>query len=157
MFSTDRSSTPSTIASLFRNLAQTPDDRSLLIGRLVLGAVMLPHGVEKIGAGYAPTMSYFSSLGIPLALGWLAIAAELGGSVLLLAGLAGRLAALAIGITMSVAALLDHLQYGLFMNWSGTQKGEGYEFHLIVIALCTMFVVCGSGAVSADRWLTTKR
>ena len=36
------------------------------------------------------------------------------------------------------------------MNWSGNQKGEGFEFHLLVLALTLFLIVRGSGALSID-------
>jgi putative oxidoreductase len=46
---------------------------------------------------------------------------------------------------------------GFFMNWFGSQKGEGYEYHLLAIALCVAIIVKGSGAFSIDRALTGSR
>jgi putative oxidoreductase len=40
------------------------------------------------------------------------------------------------------------------MNWYGTQKGEGYEFHLLVIAMAIYLVIEGAGAVSVDHMLS---
>jgi putative oxidoreductase len=54
---------------------------------------------------------------------------------------------------MVVAVAKVHWQYGLFMNWFGTQKGEGFEYHLLVITIGLLVVVRGSGAFSLDRLL----
>jgi putative oxidoreductase len=43
---------------------------------------------------------------------------------------------------------------GFFMNWSGTQKGEGYEYHLLTLALCLLIMVKGAGALSIDGILS---
>jgi putative oxidoreductase len=48
-----------------------------------------------------------------------------------------------------------HSKVGFFMNWNGTQKGEGFEYHLLVIAMATFLMVRGAGALSIDRALTT--
>ena len=37
------------------------------------------------------------------------------------------------------------------MNWAGTQKGEGYEFHLLIIGLALATLINGSGKFSADE------
>ena len=58
---------------------------------------------------------------------------------------------------MVVAIVLVSSHGGFFMNWSGTQKGEGYEYHLLAIALCVAILVKGSGAFSIDRALTGSR
>ena len=52
---------------------------------------------------------------------------------------------------MLVAIAMLHRHFGLFANWSGTQKGEGYEFHLLVIAIAVAIIVRGAGALSLDR------
>jgi putative oxidoreductase len=42
------------------------------------------------------------------------------------------------------------------MNWAGTQKGEGFEYHLLAIALAVVVMLRGSGSLSMDRALTTR-
>ena len=54
-----------------------------------------------------------------------------------------------------VAMATVHGAYGLFMNWDGTQKGEGIEYHLLVLAMTTFLMIRGAGAFSVDRALTT--
>jgi putative oxidoreductase len=46
-----------------------------------------------------------------------------------------------------------HHNFGLFMNWTGAQKGEGYEYHLLAIAIATFLMIRGAGAASVDRLL----
>jgi len=60
------------------------------------------------------------------------------------------LAALGIGANMLVAVTMVHAQYGFFMNWSGSQKGEGFEYHLLAIAVATALVVRGGGKWALD-------
>ena len=47
-----------------------------------------------------------------------------------------------------------HLPDGFFMNWTGTQQGEGFEYHLLAIAIGLAVFIKGSGAMSVDRALT---
>ena len=47
-----------------------------------------------------------------------------------------------------------HLANGFFMNWSGAQKGEGFEYHILAIALALVVMLRGSGAASVDRALS---
>jgi putative oxidoreductase len=47
----------------------------------------------------------------------------------------------------------SHLDYGFFMNWSGAQRGEGFEYHLLVLGMCVALAVLGGGALSVDRQL----
>lgn len=51
------------------------------------------------------------------------------------------------------AVVTSHLQNGFFMNWFGNQKGEGFEYHLLVIGLSLAVVVVGSGKYSLDKLL----
>jgi putative oxidoreductase len=48
-----------------------------------------------------------------------------------------------------------HHQFGLFMNWTGAQKGEGYEFHLLALAITAFLMIRGAGAASVDRLLSS--
>jgi len=84
----------------------------------------------------------------------LAIVAEFAGSLGLISGLLTRVAAFGIFCNMLVAAVLVHRPVGFFMNWFGTQQGEGYEFHLLAMALAVAVMIRGGGAASADRALS---
>lgn len=136
----------------------TARSRSLLFQRLVLGAVVLPHGLQKVfgwfgGYGIDGTLGFFAQLGVPAVLAWLVILSDSLGAVALIAGLGTRLAAFGTAATMLGAILLWHLPHGFFMNWSGSAAGEGFEFHLLALGLALPLVVRGGGAFSADRAL----
>ena len=146
---------------MFRKLLSTGNDRMLTVLRLVLGAVFFAHGAQKLlgwfgGFGYTASMAAFTQqMHIPAALAFIAIAADFFGGLGLLSGLLGRVAALGISLEMLVAILKVHLHNGFFMNWYGTQKGEGFEYHLLVLAIGLMLAVRGSGAWSLDRVLAS--
>lgn len=148
---------------MFRRLTATANDYSLTIARLILGVVFVAHGAQKMlgwygGPGFSATMGAFTQqMGIPAPLAFLAIAAEFFGGLGLLVGLLGRVAAFGIVTTMVVAVLMVHRQIGFFMNWAGTQRGEGFEFHLLAIALGLVILIRGSGALSLDRLLGAPR
>jgi putative oxidoreductase len=72
----------------------------------------------------------------------------------LIVGLFGRIAAFGIMCNMLVAIALVHGRNGFFMNWAGNQKGEGFEYHLLAIAMLLAILVKGSGALSLDHFLT---
>jgi putative oxidoreductase len=146
---------------MLRKLIATDDDLASLVLRLLLGIVMFPHGAEKAlgwfgGGGFSATMHGFMGMGIPAVFAFLAIAAEFLGSLGLVVGLLARVAAFGIFVNMVVAILLDHLPYGFFMNWYGTQKGEGYEYHLLAIAIALALMIKGGGKLSIDRALTAR-
>lgn len=84
-------------------------DSALLIGRLLLAAMFVLGGFQKI-AGYAGTQQYMESAGLPGALLPLVILLELGGGLLVAFGWFTRTAALALcGFTL-IASLLFHFQ-----------------------------------------------
>ena len=100
-------------------------------------------------------------MGIPAIFAVLAILAEFLGGIGLFFGLLSRIAALGIAVEMAVAVLLVHARNGFFMNWSGNQAGEGFEYHLLAISIAVLIVARGAGAWSLDRvldaWLTGGR
>ena len=57
---------------------------------------------------------------------------------------------------MAVAAYMMHVQNGFFMNWFGNQKGEGFEYHLLAIAIGIALMITGGGRWSIDRVLAKK-
>ena len=141
-----------------RKLLSTPNDFTLTIVRLVLGIVFFAHGAQKMlgwfgGYGFHGTMGFFTHNGIPAPLAFLAICAEFFGGLGLIFGLLSRIAAFGIMVNMLVAIVTVHRFNGLFMNWFGNQKGEGYEYHLLAIVLCLVVMIKGAGALSIDRAL----
>jgi putative oxidoreductase len=141
-------------------LCKTNDSFAPLIARLTLGIVMFPHGAQKAlgwfgGYGFSGTMNFFTqSMHIPAPLAFLAIAAEFAGSIGLILGCLSRIAAFGIATNMVVAILTVHAANGFFMNWFGTQKGEGFEYHLLAIGLALVVIVCGAGKASLDSVFT---
>jgi putative oxidoreductase len=124
--------------------------------------VILPHGLQKAlgwfdGFGFTGTMHFFTEvIKAPAPVGFLVILSDSLGALALLTGLGTRLAAIGTVLTMIGAILLWHLPNGFFMNWSGTQPGEGFEFHLLALALALPLAIRGGGAYSLDRVLTTE-
>jgi len=138
-------------------LATDQQSWSLLIVRLALGFVILPHGMQKAlgmfgGYGFAGTVGFFQSMGMPFIIGTLVILAEFVGSIGVIIGLGTRFMAASILLTMSGAMVLGgHLNNGFFMNWFGMQKGEGIEYFILVIGLALATVIGGSGKFSFDN------
>jgi putative oxidoreductase len=146
-------------AIMFRKLISTSDDLALTVLRLAVGVVFIAHGAQKMlgwfgGYGFHGTMGFFTHMGIPAPLAVLAIATEFFGGLGLIFGFLTRIPALGIAVNMVVAILLVHMPNGFFMNWTGTQKGEGFEFHLLAIAAAAVLLLRGAGAYSVDRALS---
>ena len=147
---------------MFKKLIYTNDDVAALALRLLLGLVFFPHGMQKLfgwfgGPGFSGMMGMFTDkMGVPAVFAFLAIMAEGLGSLGLITGLLTRVAAFGIAVNMTVAVYMLHWQNGFFMNWFGNQKGEGYEFHLLAIAIAVALMIRGGGAWSADKILSDK-
>ena len=104
------------------------------------------------GFGFSGTMGFLTgNMHIPAPLAFLAIAAEFFGGLGLILGFLTRIAAFGIAVNMLVAIATVHAPFGFFMNWSGAQKGEGFEYHLLVLALTAFLMIRGAGAFSVDR------
>jgi len=140
-----------------RQLFQTDDSWTGLILRLTLGLVMFPHGAQKLlgwygGFGFTGTMGIFTeTMHLPWIVALLVIVGEFFGSLGLIAGLLTRFTAVSFMVIMLGAIITVHLQNGFFMNWSGKQLGEGYEYHLLVIGIGLALLVTGAGMWSVDK------
>jgi putative oxidoreductase len=137
---------------------ETRDDVGLLIARLALGIVILPHGLQKTlglfgGAGFSGTMGFFIHQGLPSTIAFLVIMAESFGALGLIIGFLSRLAAFGLGVDMLGAIFMVHLPNGFFMNWFGTKQGEGFEYHILAIGLCLVVLIGGAGKWSVDKLL----
>jgi putative oxidoreductase len=145
---------------MIRKLVATDDSTATSILRLVLGVVFFAHGAQKMlgwfeGFGFSGTMDFFTKMmHIPAPLAFLAIAAEFFGGIGLILGFLTRVGAFGIGMNMLVAVAMVHRNFGFFMNWTGAQKGEGFEYHLLVLAMAAFLMIKGAGAFSLDRVLT---
>lgn len=153
-----QSAHPQTSALNF--LFKTSDRIVPLLLRLLLGLVFFPHGAQKVlgwfgGYGYSGTMGFFThQLHIPTIFAFLAIVAEFAGSIALLAGFCTRLAAFGIAVNMVVAVAMVHAANGFFINWQGTQKGEGFEYNLLAAGIALAVMINGGGKWSLDRLLS---
>jgi len=144
---------------MLNKLMHTNPDAAPAILRLTLGTVFFAHGAQKMlgwwgGRGFSATMSGFEHTGIPAVFAFLAIVAEFFGAIGLILGLLGRVAAFGLACVMVVAIAKVHAVNGFFMNWAGQQKGEGFEYHVLVLAITVAIMIAGSGAWSVDRVLS---
>lgn len=145
---------------MLKTLTSTTTAYGPFLIRLGLGIVMFPHGAQKAlgwfgGAGWSGTMGYFGSMGLPSVVVALIILGEFLGALGLITGTLTRVAAGGFVIIQAGAVLMAHLSHGFFMNWMGTQSGEGIEYGLLAIVMAASLVVSGAGRWSIDRWLAT--
>jgi putative oxidoreductase len=145
---------------MLQRLIRTSDNTPALVLRLALGLMMLAHGSQKLfgwfgGYGWDGTMGFLTDqIGLSAPLAALLIVGEFAAGLGLIVGLLGRVAALGTLAIMLGAVFTAHLPNGFFMNWSGTQKGEGIELHILAIAMAVAVALQGSGTLSIDRALT---
>lgn len=143
-------------------LFNTEENNLAALLRIVVGVVIFPHGAQKLlgwfsGYGFDGTMGFFTqTLGIPYLFALLAIAAEFFGGLGLITGLLTRLSAFGVASVMFVAVMLNHINIGFFMNWSGQQQGEGFEYHILMISLAIAVMVKGAGSFSFDKLILQK-
>lgn len=141
-------------------LFKTENDWQGLILRLTAGLILFPHGAQKMlgmfgGYGFSGTMGYFTDvLGLPWIVAFLVIVIEFVGAIALILGFATRIwSALTIVLMLGIV-FSSHLDFGFFMNWFGSQKGEGFEYHLLFIGMAFALLINGGGKFSVDGWLS---
>ena len=119
--------------------------------RFATGAVLVPHGIQKIMLGSAVNLAPYidKQMGVPFPLMWayLAVFAESAAAICLALGLFTRLAALIIWIEMGVIIVFFQWQFGYF--WTN----KGYEYALLWWLLCLAIFFRGGGRYSIDRLL----
>jgi len=127
-------------------------DVALLIARIVVGIVFMAHGAQKLfGAFGGPGLSAVVQMMGPL--GYLVSIGEFFGGLGLIVGFLTRFSAASIAVIMLGAIAMVHGKVGFFMNWTGKQAGEGFEYHLLAIALLLTIVISGPGRFAVGRFL----
>jgi len=106
------------------------------------------------GWGIKKSLKQLTLKKIPKFIAWLVIVGQSFGSIALVAGFLGRIAAGGLFI-ISTGALIVHLPDGWAMNWFGEKKGERIEYHVMLLSLLLIVILRGSGAMSIDLWLTS--
>jgi len=148
-------------------LFSTRNDGALTLARVALGAVMLPHGLQKLfgwfgGYGFSGTMGFLTgTVGLPAPIALTVILAESLFALLLVLGALSRVSAFLIAAVMVGAVATLHLDQGFFMDWAGAKAGEGFEYHLLAVGLALVTMIGGGGALSVDAaiasWLARAR
>ena len=138
---------------------RTEDSVSQLILRIALGVVIFPHGAQKLlgwygGHGLEGTLGFFTeNMGMPFIVAILVIIGEFFGALGLITGFLTRFCAAAMAVIMMGAMVMAHWSNGFFMNWSGNQAGEGFEYHILAIGISVALIISGAGSFSADQWV----
>jgi putative oxidoreductase len=149
--------------TIMKKIFQTNESNASTIIRIVLGLILFPHGAQKMlgwfgGYGFNGTMGFLTgTAGLPWIMAFLVIAIEFFGAIALIVGFATRIVAVGIISLFTGIIATSHLQNGFFMNWYGNLKGEGYEFHLLIIGMAIALLVNGAGKWSVDYALQKKK
>lgn len=123
-----------------RRLVPANLDAALLILRLVLGVIMLYHGVPKL-MDFGGVAAGFEGMGIPLPTLSAAFStvAEVGGGLLLIVGVATDIAGLLVAVDMLGAILFVHLKNGFSVS------DGGVEWPLALLAMALALALAGAG------------
>jgi putative oxidoreductase len=143
---------------MLRRIISTSASWTPLALRLAMGAIFIAHGAGKVlGKFGGPGLAKFTSYPAPFPFmrpGWLwmgaAAFAELIGGGLLLLGLLTRVGAFLIFCTMLTAVIGVHLKGGFFAP-------EGYEYPMMLAAVCLALLISGGGMASVDLALSGRR
>jgi len=120
---------------------------ALLVARLVLGAVFIAHGSQKLlGAFGGPGLAGPVRMLGPV--GYLVAVAEFFGGIGLVTGLLSRFSAFWLIVEMIGAIALVHGKNGFFLG-----AKLGFEFNLALIGLLATVLLAGPGELSLGRWL----
>lgn len=138
---------------LSRTLRTDAASAAPLVLRLALGSVFVGHGAQKLfgwwgGGGLQATAQYFeNNLGLSPGMLHASLAAggEFFGGILILLGLATRLAAAQAAIIMVVAIWTAH-RSAFFLP-------AGMEYALVLLLIAVSLVLTGGGALSIDAHL----
>lgn len=130
----------------------TDESYAVLILRLILAAVFLAHGSQKVlgifgGYGLSATTQFFvSKMHIPLFLAYVASFTEFLGGISMLLGIVTRIFAAGLAIDMAVAVLLVHLKNGFLLP-------TGFEYALTLLLIAVVIFLLGPGKFSIDAKL----
>ncbi len=143
---------------MMEKLIQTDADYAWTFLRIIAGIIICPYGMQKLlgwfeGVGIRGTLAEMAVKRVPKFIAWLVIIGQSFGSIALILGFLGRIAAGGLFIIFT-GALIVHLPDGWSMNWFGKKNGEGIEYHVMLLSLLLIVIVKGSGAMSIDLWLT---
>lgn len=148
---------------MIQKLLQTNADFIYLFLRVIAGIIIFPYGMQKLlgwfddlggGVGIKETLTKMRARKIPVVIAWLVIIGQSFGSIALIAGCLGRVAA-AANFLIFTGALMVHAGDGWTLNWIGRKKGEGIEYFVLLLSILMVIIIKGSGPVSIDAWLWT--
>jgi putative oxidoreductase len=130
-----------------RPLSTPVSDVVALLARLLLGAVLVAHGAQKLFQwGLGGTTASFQGMGVPLpgAAAFYATVVESVGGLLLIAGLATTVVAALVVLEMIGAAIAVHIPNGVFV------ADGGWELVGVIAVAGLLLAAFGPGRFSLD-------
>lgn len=114
--------------------------------RVALGAMFLAHGLLKVTVfGVAGTVGFFESIGLPAALAYFTIGAEIIGGLLLIIGYQTQLATLVL-LPIMLGATWVHAGNG----WLFSAPNGGWEYPAFLSVAMVAQILIGAGAFALD-------
>ncbi|MFF9187169.1 DoxX family protein [Streptomyces rochei] len=145
--------------SLRRGIGVAPADRfqpaAPAVARLVAGAVMMVHGIDKLVDGPAGFGVFLSGTSVPApdVTAWAVTIGETAGGFFLVLGLLSRWTALLLTVHLCLAMALVNADTGFMTPQQGAASGSGIEFPLMTAAALLVVLLAGPGPLALDRVL----
>ncbi len=117
------------------------------VGRVLLGALFVVAGYQKLAGGVAGFAGFCASLGVPAPelMAWVVIAVELIGGAMLILGWKTKLAAQVLIVFTIIATFLAH------QAWSDPSQMTMFLKNLAIIGGLFYATAYGGGKCSADQ------
>lgn len=127
---------------------QAPASLGPTLLRISLGLMWLTHGLvlKLMTFGIAGLSGWLTTQGLPAALAWPLVLAEIGGGLLILLGVHGRWVSLAL-LPILVGATAIHAGNG----WVFSNTNGGWEYPLFLLAASVAHILLGDGAFALKR------
>lgn len=137
---------------MLRVLPPVARDGALLVARIVLGVVLLAHGLQKFNEGFQATADDFGAMGIPLSpvAAVFAIVVEVLGGIALILGAATALVGVLVVVDMIGAYLFAHLGVAVFVD------DNGWELVGVIAVAALVLAAVGAGRFSVDHVLGSR-
>jgi formate hydrogenlyase transcriptional activator len=105
--------------------------------------------------GIKACLEQITARNIPKFIAWLIIIGQSFGSIALMSGFLGRIAAGGLFIIFT-GALIVHLPDGWTLNWFGSKKGEGIEYFVLLLSLLLVIVLKVLGETGTGKELIAR-
>ncbi|MBU8548200.1 MULTISPECIES: DoxX family protein [unclassified Streptomyces] len=125
------------------------------VARLVAGAVIMVHGIDKLVDGPAGFGAFLSGTSVPApdVTAWAVTIGETAGGLFLVLGLLSRWTALLLTVHLCLAMALVNADTGFMTPQQGAASGSGIEFPLMTVAALLVVLLAGPGPLALDRVL----